>query len=151
MKTDAGWKLWTRKPSAAPAMTAASTPADALPRSNAMTANELAAIAQTPAARPSTPSEKFTTLMISTIPASVSHAPMPPRSTRCTKASVRIWIDLTAPAHPVVFRPIVERLRAAGHEVDVTARDYAQTLALTRRLGLEHRAVGAHRGAKPTR
>jgi uncharacterized protein len=64
---------------------------------------------------------------------------------------VRIWIDLTAPAHPVVFRPIVERLRAAGHEVDVTARDYAQTLALAGRLGLEHHAVGAHGGAKRTR
>jgi predicted glycosyltransferase len=64
---------------------------------------------------------------------------------------VRIWIDLTAPAHPVVFRPIVERLRAAGHDVDVTARDYAQTLALARRLGIEHRAVGAHGGAKRTR
>jgi uncharacterized protein len=64
---------------------------------------------------------------------------------------VRIWIDLTAPAHPVVFRPIVERLRAAGHEVDVTARDYAQTLALARRLGLDHHAVGAHGGAKRRR
>jgi uncharacterized protein len=64
---------------------------------------------------------------------------------------VRIWIDLTAPAHPVVFRPIVERLRAAGHEVEVTARDYAQTLALARRLGLEHRAVGMHGGAKRSR
>jgi predicted glycosyltransferase len=64
---------------------------------------------------------------------------------------VRIWIDLTAPAHPVVFRPIVDRLRSAGHEVDVTARDYAQTLALARRLGVEHRAVGMHGGAKRTR
>jgi predicted glycosyltransferase len=64
---------------------------------------------------------------------------------------VRIWIDLTAPAHPVVFRPIVERLRSAGHEVEVTARDYAQTLALARRLGLEHRAIGEHGGAKRTR
>jgi predicted glycosyltransferase len=64
---------------------------------------------------------------------------------------VRIWIDLTAPAHPVVFRPIVGRLRAAGHEVEVTARDYAQTLALARRLGIEHRAIGAHGGAKRTR
>jgi predicted glycosyltransferase len=64
---------------------------------------------------------------------------------------VRIWIDLTAPAHPVVFRPIVERLQAAGHEVEVTARDYAQTLALARRLGLEHRPVGTHGGAKRTR
>jgi predicted glycosyltransferase len=64
---------------------------------------------------------------------------------------VRIWIDLTAPAHPVVFRPIVARLLAAGHEVDVTARDYAQTLALARRLGLAHRPVGTHGGAKRTR
>ena len=64
---------------------------------------------------------------------------------------MRIWIDLTAPAHPVVFRPIVQRLRAAGHDVEVTARDYAQTLELTRRLGLEHHAVGRHGGAKRTR
>src|SRR3954452_14929496 len=60
-------------------------------------------------------------------------------------------MDLTAPAHPVVFRPIVERLRAAGHEVEVTARDYAQTLPLARRLGIEHHAVGAHGGAKRSR
>ena len=64
---------------------------------------------------------------------------------------MRIWIDLTAPAHPIVFRPIVERLRAGGHEVEVTARDYAQTLPLARRLGIEHRAVGEHGGAKRSR
>ncbi len=61
---------------------------------------------------------------------------------------MRVWVDCTAPAHPVVFRPVVERLRAAGHEVDVTARDYAQTIELCRRLGLEHRAFGAHGGAR---
>ncbi|MEA2318248.1 MAG: uncharacterized protein QOD44_2437 [Solirubrobacteraceae bacterium] len=64
---------------------------------------------------------------------------------------MRIWIDLTAPAHPVVFRPIVQRLRAAGHEVEVTARDYAQTLPLARRLGLDHHVVGAHGGGRRTR
>src|SRR6478735_666497 len=67
------------------------------------------------------------------------------------RTSVRIWIDLTAPAHPVVFRPIVQRLQTAGHHVEVTARDYAQTLALARRLGIEHHAVGTHGGAKRTR
>jgi uncharacterized protein len=60
---------------------------------------------------------------------------------------VRIWVDLTAPAHPVVFRPIIARLRAAGHHVDVTARDYAQTLPLLRRYGIDHVAVGHHGGA----
>lgn len=64
---------------------------------------------------------------------------------------MRIWVDLTAPAHPIVFRPIVERLRAAGHEVDVTARDYAQTLALARRLALGAVEVGRHGGAARVR
>jgi predicted glycosyltransferase len=59
---------------------------------------------------------------------------------------VRIWIDLTAPAHPVVFRPIVQRLQAAGHEVEVTARDYAQTLQLAELHGLEYELIGRHGG-----
>ena len=65
MKTDAGWKLWTRKPSAAPAVQAARMPAASSRRSKAMTAKPTAEIAQTPAARPSTPSEKLTTFMTS--------------------------------------------------------------------------------------
>ena len=60
---------------------------------------------------------------------------------------MKIWIDMTAPAHPVVFRPIIRRLRAAGHEVEVTARDYAQTLALLELHGMEHTAFGHHGGA----
>ena len=59
---------------------------------------------------------------------------------------MRIWVDLTGPAHPVVLAPVVRRLRAAGHDVAVTARDYAQTLALAERLGLDARAVGHHGG-----
>ena len=27
---------------------------------------------------------------------------------------VRVWVDMTAPAHPLVLRPVIERLRAAG-------------------------------------
>jgi uncharacterized protein len=64
---------------------------------------------------------------------------------------VRIWIDMTAPAHPVVFRPLITRLRAMGHDVEVTARDYAQTLGLARRLGIEHVAIGRHGGASRAR
>jgi uncharacterized protein len=58
---------------------------------------------------------------------------------------------MTAPAHPVVFRPLLERLRAAGHEVTVTARDYAQTLELLDRLGIEHQTLGRHGGASRAR
>src|SRR5215216_4370472 len=59
---------------------------------------------------------------------------------------MRIWIDMTAPAHPLVFRPIISRLREQGHEVEVTARDYAQTLQLLDMLGIEHTAFGRHGG-----
>ena len=54
---------------------------------------------------------------------------------------------MTAPAHPVVFRPIIRLLREAGHEVEVTARDYAQTIPLLQRMGIDHVAVGSHGGA----
>ena len=60
---------------------------------------------------------------------------------------MRIWVDMTAPAHPLVLRPVIERLSAAGHEVRITARDYAQTLAIIERLGIPHVAIGAHGGA----
>jgi uncharacterized protein len=59
---------------------------------------------------------------------------------------MRIWIDMTASAHPLVFRPIISRLREQGHEVEVTARDYAQTLELLDMLGIEHTAFGRHGG-----
>jgi predicted glycosyltransferase len=64
---------------------------------------------------------------------------------------VRLWFDMTAPAHPLVFRPVIERLRSAGHHVEVTARDYAQTLELLGRLGMPHVAIGRHGGASRTR
>ena len=58
---------------------------------------------------------------------------------------MKIWIDMTAPAHPVVFRPIIRRLRESGHEVEVTARDYAQTLALLELHGMDAHGVRAAR------
>jgi hypothetical protein len=60
---------------------------------------------------------------------------------------MKIWFDMTASAHPLVFRPIIARLRDAGHDVTVTARDYAQTLQLLDRLGIEHEVIGRHGGA----
>ncbi len=64
---------------------------------------------------------------------------------------VRLWFDMTAPAHPLVFRPVIARLRAAGHDVEVTARDYAQTLELLDRLAIPHVAIGRHGGAARAR
>jgi uncharacterized protein len=64
---------------------------------------------------------------------------------------MRIWFDMTASAHPVVFRPVILRLRAAGHDVQITARDYAQTLGLLDLYGLDHIVVGHHGGASRAR
>jgi hypothetical protein len=59
---------------------------------------------------------------------------------------MRIWIDFTASAHPLVFRPLVERLRAQGHDVEITARDYAQTLQLIESHGMTATVIGHHGG-----
>ena len=61
---------------------------------------------------------------------------------------MRVWIDLTNSPHVLVMRPVIELLRADGHEVRVTARDYAQTIALCNRLGIAHTAIGRHRGER---
>jgi predicted glycosyltransferase len=45
------------------------------------------------------------------------------------------------------MRPLIAEMRARGHEVEVTARDFAQTLQLCERYGIAHTAIGHHRGA----
>jgi predicted glycosyltransferase len=60
---------------------------------------------------------------------------------------LRVWVDCTAAAHPLVLRPVIERLEARGHEVMVTAREYGQTLGILDRLGIPYTAVGSHGGA----
>ena len=57
-----------------------------------------------------------------------------------------VWIDITNSPHVVIFRPLIARLQARGHEVTVTAREFAQTLGLLERFGIPHTVVGAHGG-----
>jgi predicted glycosyltransferase len=59
---------------------------------------------------------------------------------------MRVWVDFTNSPHVLVLRPVIEVLRADGHEVQVTARDFAQTLGLCERFGIEHTQIGHHRG-----
>jgi predicted glycosyltransferase len=61
---------------------------------------------------------------------------------------MRIWVDLTNSPHVLVLRPIVAALRAQGHDVQITARDFAQTLGLLERFGIAHTVVGHHRGGR---
>ena len=59
---------------------------------------------------------------------------------------MRVWIDMTASAHPLVFRPLVELLLARGDEVEITARQYAQTLQLIESHGMTATPIGHHGG-----
>ena len=60
---------------------------------------------------------------------------------------MRVWIDVTNSPHVLFFRPLIRILRERGDEVDVTAREYAQTLELLELHGIEHSVVGGHGGA----
>ena len=61
---------------------------------------------------------------------------------------MRVWVDLTNSPHVLVMRPIIAALREDGAEVAVTARDFAQTIGLCERFGIEHEVIGHHRGAR---
>jgi len=53
---------------------------------------------------------------------------------------------MTASAHVLVFRPLIALLRERGDKVEITARDYAQTLQLLELHGLEATVIGQHGG-----
>src|SRR6266536_4216302 len=59
---------------------------------------------------------------------------------------VKVWIDITAPAHVLVFRPLLRLLHERGAEVEVTSRDYAQTVQLLELHGIEAEVLGRHGG-----
>jgi predicted glycosyltransferase len=53
---------------------------------------------------------------------------------------------MTASAHVLVFRPLIKLLRERGDEVEITAREYAQTLQLLELHDLEAHVIGRHGG-----
>jgi predicted glycosyltransferase len=61
-------------------------------------------------------------------------------------AAVRVWVDLTNSPHVLVFRPLIRLLRERGADVEVTAREYAQTMQLLELHGIEAEAIGRHGG-----
>src|SRR5258706_6692523 len=53
---------------------------------------------------------------------------------------------MTASAHVLGFRPLIEIMRGRGDEVEITAREYAQTLQLLELHGLSAEVIGRHGG-----
>jgi uncharacterized protein len=59
---------------------------------------------------------------------------------------MRVWIDVTNSPHVVFVRPLVALLSERGHDVTITAREFAQTLELLEDAGLAHTVVGPPHG-----
>ena len=59
---------------------------------------------------------------------------------------MRIWIDLANSPQVLFFRPIIAELAGAGHEIFLTSRNFAQTVALADHFGLLHTTIGNQEG-----
>ena len=60
---------------------------------------------------------------------------------------MRAWVDLTNSPHVLVMEPVIACLRGRGFEVEVTARDFAQTVALCELHGIDAEVIGSHGGS----
>ena len=63
---------------------------------------------------------------------------------------MRVWIDITNSPHVLFFRPLIRLLEEDGHEVVLSAREYAQTLELLELHGIPHEVVGPRHGGGGT-
>src|ERR1051326_5038404 len=59
---------------------------------------------------------------------------------------MRLWIDLANSPHVPFFKALAPRFLAAGHEIEFTARDFADTVPLAQAAGFDAEVVGAHGG-----
>jgi predicted glycosyltransferase len=61
---------------------------------------------------------------------------------------MRLWIDLANSPHVPFFRALLPEFARRGHQVEITARDYAQTVEMAAAAGLTPVVIGGHGGGK---
>ena len=59
---------------------------------------------------------------------------------------MKIWVDLANSPHVPFFRALAAEFRRRGHEVEATAREFAQTVELAEAAGLKPEVIGGHGG-----
>lgn len=59
---------------------------------------------------------------------------------------MRLWIDLANSPHVPFFKALAERFTAQGHEIETTAREFAETIPLAQAAGFAPQVVGVHAG-----
>jgi predicted glycosyltransferase len=63
---------------------------------------------------------------------------------------MRIWIDLANSPHVPFFHALIPEFTARGHQVELTARDFAQTVELATKAGMMAHVIGGHGGGSIT-
>src|SRR5258707_11088497 len=64
---------------------------------------------------------------------------------------MRIWIDLANSPHVPFFRALIPEFVARGNQVEITARDFAQTVELAAKAGMTPHVIGGHGGGSINR
>ncbi len=59
---------------------------------------------------------------------------------------MRLWIDLANSPHVPFFRALIDRFAAQGHEIETTARDFAETVPMAQAAGFSAEVLGGHGG-----
>jgi uncharacterized protein len=59
---------------------------------------------------------------------------------------MRLWIDLANSPHVPFFKALAGRFIAQGHEIETTARQFAETVPLAQAAGFTPHVTGAHAG-----
>jgi predicted glycosyltransferase len=63
---------------------------------------------------------------------------------------MRIWIDLANSPHVPFFHALIPEFTSRGHQVEITARDFAQTLELAAKANMLPHVIGGHGGGSIT-
>src|SRR6266436_576775 len=63
---------------------------------------------------------------------------------------MHIWIDLANSPHVPFFHALIPEFIARGHTVELSARDFAQTVELATKAGMMAHVIGGHGGGSIT-
>ena len=64
---------------------------------------------------------------------------------------MRLWIDLANSPHVPFFKALATRFVSQGHEIEITAREFAETVPLAQAAGFSPEVVGIHGGRAVSR
>ena len=59
---------------------------------------------------------------------------------------MRLWIDLANSPHVPFFKALAKRFISQGHEIETTAREFAETVPLAQAAKFEPHVIGSHAG-----